>query len=174
MLKRDGGAEAFDRAKLRGCLLRVLPAGRADVYFADALAEGIACYLRRGGVRCVSSAAILEMVLTVLRAVGMGAPTAALERRHAARLALRATLVIRHDRGRRTAWSKDWLVRQACSRWGLGRTAARIVAGQIEQSLLRRPPRDLSRSAVMKMLTARVADYGLAARQAPAPAVRQA
>ena len=94
VLKRDGTVEAFDGLKLRGCLLHVMASGSADLYFANALTEGVECYLRRNGMRCVSSAAILEMVLTVLRATGMTAPKAALESRHIAR-----------RRGRRTGWS---------------------------------------------------------------------
>ena len=79
-----------------------------------------------------------------------------------------------HGSGTRTAWSKDWLVRQGCSQWGLGRAAARILAGQVEQTLVRRRTRDVSRSAVMKMLSSRLADYGLAAGGTATVAVGEA
>jgi hypothetical protein len=151
-----------------------MPSGNADLYYADALSEGIECYLRRNGVRCVSSAAVLEMVLTVLRATGMAAAKAALESRHVARRRLRASLVVHHGGGTRTAWSKDWLVRHGCSQWGLGRAAARILAGEVEQALLRRRTRDVSRSAVIEMLSSRLAEYGLVAGAAATVAVGEA
>ncbi len=166
VVKRDGTVEPFDLCKLRGCLLRILPDGRGDLYLAGALAEGIECYLRRRGLRCLSSAAVLEMVLTVLGGMGLTAAAEGLERHRAARLALRHRLTVSHHGRMRTAWSKGWLVRRTRSQWGLGRAAARIVAGEVEQSLVRRGARDVGRSDVMAMLEARLAAYGFAAKQA--------
>jgi hypothetical protein len=162
VLKHDGTFEPFDRQKLRACLLRVLPAPREDFHFAEALSIAIRCYLRGRRIRCLSSAAVLEMALTVLRAVGLTGAAAELESQHAARLQGRSRLTIHHNDGRRTAWSKEWLARQAASRWGLGRTAARILAGQIERELIRQDVRDVGRAELMQMLAVNAAAYGLA------------
>ncbi len=162
MLKRDRTAEPFDRHKLGGCLLRAMPAAIQDGHVAAALAGAVHCYLIRRRVRCISSPAILEMALTVLEAAGLREAKARLEKRHGARVRLRSRLRLHHDGGACTAWSKQWLVRQGRSRWGLGRTAARILAGQVEQALVRHRLRDLTRSAAVRLLGLSAAAYGLA------------
>ena len=161
ILKRDGTAERFDRRKLRACLLRVMAGGIADLHIADALASAVAHYIAHRRIRALSSAALLEMALTVLHGVGLVAACEDLEAHHAARLRLRRLWVVHHGDQMRTAWSKDWLIRQGCSQWGLGRPAARIVAGQVERALLAGPPRQLTRSDAMEMLSGHLAAYGL-------------
>ncbi len=166
--KRDGTIEPFDLYKLRGCLLRVVPGGAGRLVCAGAVAEAVGCYLASRCLRWVSSAAILEMVLTVLRAVGWGVAAGKLERRHSRRLAMRGRLTLRHYDGRLTAWSKGWLVQRARSQWSLGRSAGRILAGQVEDSLMRRGAREVHRADVMRLLARRAADYGLAGLEQPA------
>lgn len=161
VLKRDGTAERFDHHKLRGCMLRAMRAADEDTHVGEALARAVGCYLLRRGIRCVSSGAVLEMVLTVLRVAGLDEAKARLEQRHAARLALRGGLRLHHDNGVCTAWSKQWLVQQGRSQWGLGRPTARILAGQVEQALMRRRGRDVSRSDAIRMLARSAAAYGL-------------
>ena len=53
-------------------------------------------YLHRRRVRCITSAALLEMVLTTLRISGLADVASELERRHAARLSMRSRLVLDH------------------------------------------------------------------------------
>jgi len=146
-------------------MLRAMRAADEDLHVGEALAHAVHCYVLRRGLHCVSSGAILEMVLTVLQAAGLDQAKTHLERRHAARLALRGDLRLHHDNGVCTAWSKEWLVRQARSQWGLGRDTARILAGLVEQSLLRRRTRHLSRSAAIEMLARTGAAYGLVTAQ---------
>jgi len=134
------------------------------------LSAAVGQYLRRRGVRCLTSAAVLEMVLTTLRISGLGRVGAELERRHAARLGMRNRLILDHGSGVRTAWSKDWLVRRLCSRWALGRAAARILAGEIELELLGMDLEEIHRNEVVAMLTERVAACGLTGHVDPHPA----
>jgi len=162
VLKRDGTSEPFDRYKLRGCLLGLLRSLGEDPWHGEVLSSAVEQYLRRRGILCITSAALLEMVLTTLRISGLGRAGAELERRHAARLAMRARLILVHGAGVRTAWSKDWLVRRLCSRWRLGRAAARILAGEIELELLGRGGGEIRRKDVVAMLAQRVAACGLA------------
>jgi len=180
VLKQNGTIEAFDRQKFRGCLLRALRGDRRDADWAGALAQAVACFLRRRRIRCLSSAAVLEMAVVALASVGMRASAEALESRHAARLKMRRHLTVRHASGVRTAWSKDWLVRRAAAEWGLGRTGARILAGHVENDLIAGGHRDVTRTRVVQMLAEVAGAYGLAtpgptagAQAADAPA-RQA
>jgi len=170
VLKRNETIEAFDRQKFRGCLFRALRGGRRDAHWAGALAHAVECFLRRRRVRCLSSAAVLEMAVVALASVGRTASARNLEARHAARLKMRQRLTVRHGSGVRTAWSKDWLVRRAAAEWGLGRTGARVLAGQIEQNLIARDGREVSRARVVQMLAQYVSAYGLTSRQATAGA----
>jgi len=135
VLKRDGTSEPFDRYKLRGCLLGLLRSLGEDPWHGEVLSSAVEQYLRRRGILCITSAALLEMVLTTLRISGLGRAGAELERRHAARLAMRARLILVHGAGVRTAWSKDWLVRRLCSRWRWpGRSSWSCSAGGAARS----------------------------------------
>jgi len=171
VLKRDGSIELFDRHKLRGCLLRAVHLPGNDYPVADALASAVECYLHRRGVRCVTSAAVLEMSLTALEAAGLPEARAKLEARHGDRQVLRGRLSIRHANGARSAWSKNWLVHQACRQWGLQRATARIFAGQVEDALMARTAPEIGRSAALRLLARALAAYGLAGPEQPAPAV---
>jgi transcriptional regulator NrdR family protein len=162
VLKRDGTIEPFDPFKLCGCLLRALPHRERSVFRAGALSEAVGCYLLRRGLRCVSSAALLEMALTALRAVGLTGGAWRLEQRHALRSTMRSRTTFCHGRHQPSAFSKEWLVKYACRRWSVGRTVARILAGQIEQHLIQSGAREVSRSDIMNMLGWLAGAYGLA------------
>ncbi|MHC4716943.1 MAG: ATP cone domain-containing protein [Planctomycetota bacterium] len=170
VLKRDGTSEPFDRYKLRGCLLGLLKSLGEELWHAEVLSSAVGQYLRRRGIRCITSAALLEMVLTALRISGLGDVGGELERRHRARLGMRNRLVLDHGSGVRTAWSKDWLVGRLRARWGLGRAAARVLAGEVELDLMARGSTRIGREEVARMLTERVASCGLAAPDVPRPA----
>lgn len=167
VLKRNGTSEPFDRFKLRGCLLGLLKSLGADPWHGEILSAAVGQYLHRRRVRCITSAALLEMVLTTLRISGLAEVASELERRHAARLSMRSRLVLDHGMGVRTVWSKDWLVRRLCSRWRLGLAAARILAGEIELELLGQSLDVIRRQDVEAMLTDRVVACGLAGHDQP-------
>lgn len=162
VLKRDGAVEPFDIHKLQGCLLRVTGSGEGQAVRAQAVAAAVCCYVVQRRLRCVSSAAILEMALTALRSIGWKAAAARLEYRHNARSAMRSRLMLHHHDGRVTGWSKEWLAQHARSRWSLGRTAGRILAGQVEQWLLDSGAGQVRRAEILRMLGWLVTAYGLA------------
>jgi hypothetical protein len=153
--------------------MRVLSPEEGGAYAADALSSAISCYLLRRRQRCVSSAALLEMTLVALRTVKMDEAADRLEQAHARRVGMRAHLVVQHQAGC-TAWSKDWLTQHARQHWSLGRTVARILAGQVEQELTRRSSSRVRREQVLAMLAERVEQYGLVPACPLEPAAREA
>jgi len=159
--KRDGTIEPFQRWKLRCCLLRVVGPQTPDGFWADALSAAVQCYIRRRGLTCVSSAAVLEMALTALRAVCLEDSARRLEQWHTARARMRGRLRLYHQDGRATNCTKQWLVEHLCKRWSLRRTTARILAGQLEKRLIRAGTDSLTRSEVLGMLERLVSAYGL-------------
>jgi hypothetical protein len=171
IIKRDGCIESFNRLKLRRAFGRAI-GGDDALFLADLLSSAVAFYLRRRRLRCVTSAALLEMALTSLRAAALRDAAAAMEQRHWQRAELRRHLAVRHEHGAATAWSKQWLVQQARSQWHLSRPLCRILAGQVEESLLGRwrhrlstsdrSRRRIDRSGVLAMLEQAAAEYGLA------------
>ena len=162
VVKRDGTKEPFDALRVRGCLLRVIDPEEASFAHADALAWAIRCYLRRRRIRCVSSAALLEMLLSVLRGVGMADSAGRLEAHYAARARFRSRLRVDHGEAC-TAWSKQWLVEHARRQWALPRPVARILAGRIEFELMERQTDRVARGELMEMLASEVAAWGLIA-----------
>jgi hypothetical protein len=153
--------EAFDRHKLRACLMRVAPDDQSNVCATDSLSSSVECYMLQRSVRTISSAAVLEMALAALHAVGLKKSAYRLERHYCARERMRSRLMVVHEGGIKTAWSKDWLAENARSQWALGRTAARILAGRIEEMLLARRIKSIARKDIMKMLGRLVVAYGL-------------
>lgn len=163
VIKRDGSTEGFERLKVRSCLMRAL-AGEIDgLYQADVLSSALEFYLHRRKLRCISSPALMEMVLTALKAAGQKRAARRMERFHARRMGLRGRLVLHHGFGPPTAWSKEWLAHHARSLYDLGATAARILAGDVELQLLRRRRREIGRGEVMRMLHREAQAFGLTA-----------
>lgn len=160
--KRDGRAERFDAQKLAGAIWRGMRGAQRSYRNARDLAAAIEIYLVRTHVRCISSAALFEMSVKVLRRVGLGATADAAEAHHARRRKLRRRLRVRHDGGEVTLWDKSWLVALACCGWNVSQATARILAGHIEDELLTDAPRALARREVLDLLNVRVAQWGLA------------
>ena len=112
------------------------------------------------------------MALTSLRAAALLDAASAMEQWHWQRAELRRHLAVRHGHGATTAWSKHWLVQQARNQWHLSRPLCRILAGEVEESLLGRwrhrlstPDRSrrrVDRSGVLALLEQAAAAYGLA------------
>ena len=160
--KRNGTGEAFDRNKLRACLLRVLDGQDENFSYAHSLSAAILCYLRRRKTTCITSAALLEIVLAALRSVGLPEAADRLEQHYMDRADLRSRLRITHDEaGLATSWSKDWLVQQAVCRWGMSSGAAKALAGEVEQRLADRRGYEISREKLLEMLDGLAESYGL-------------
>jgi hypothetical protein len=160
--KRDGTEEDFDHGKLAGCLWRVMEGTAADPWHAFQLAEAVGLYLRRKGTLRLTSAAVFEMVLSVLRRVGLDESADLLEAFQTARAELRRGMRLAHEEGQVTLWEKGWLAAMAERSWNLSRNTARIIAGSVELELMSGNEQHVSRRQVLDRLNAHVAEFGLA------------
>jgi hypothetical protein len=162
VLKRDGSSEDFDVRKLASVLWRVLAPQRRKYKDAVALATAVEFYLQHRHSRCVSSAAVLEMSLRVLRRVGLEKSACSLEQSHVDRCSKRRRLHVRHDGGRMTSWDKNWLVNLTCRVWDVSRSTGRLVAGEIEHRLLESGCTVIARQAIVNQMNAGMESLGLA------------
>jgi hypothetical protein len=167
VVKRDGCEEPFEVLRLAAAMHRGMRHTRGTLYDAGQLAMAIEIYLDRTERRRVTSAAVFEMAVKVLRRVQLFAAAKALETHHLRRAERRRRLSVSHGGGRRTRWDKSWLAALAQARWGLWRSTARIVAGQVEDELLCQTPPDgagweATRGELCERLDACVSAYGLA------------
>lgn len=162
VLKRDGSVEDFHRRKLAAAMLRAM--GRTSGRYRDAveLSVAIAVYLRRRGCRCVSSTAVLEMAVKVLRRVRLCEAADLLEEHRTWRDCVRRGLVVRHEDGRVTCWDKSWVAELVCRSWGLLPTTGRIIAGELEAQMLPTVRGVVQRRQVVDRMNSLVAAFGLA------------
>ena len=162
VLKSDGNLEDFDSRKLSAAMWRVIRTHGGSYDQASELGAAMALYLDRVSWVCITSAAVFEMCVKVLRQVGFSPAAEALEDHREWRNARRRRLRVRHDTGKVTLWEKSWLCEFARRSWHLSGSAARIIAGRIEADLLAETQTSVSRQAVVDRLNAYVAGYGLA------------
>ena len=160
--KRDGSIEPFELGKVSRALWCVIELEGGHYLDACRLAEAIQIYLERDGRDVVSSAAVFEMALKVLHRLGMVAPACALEAHRACRALGRKQLMIVHEPGKATYWDKSWLSSLAERSWQLAPATARIVAAQVEASLLASGQRRIAREDAIDLLNAAVSSFGLA------------
>ncbi len=160
--------EGFDRFKLRSAIGRALEHVPEGYYRADALASAIQAYLSRHGRPCISSAAIFEMSLSCLRGLRLSSGARRMEQVRKAKVALRGRLVLQHGFGPASSWSKEWLVQHAVKELDVGMPVARILAGEVEQRLIRRRRSEIGRGEVLRMLHRQAQGFGLMP-QVPAP-----
>lgn len=162
VLKRDGTSERFDVAKLTAAIWRAMSRTGASYEHAAKLAEAVGTYVIGSHSSCVSSAAVFEMVLKALKYVNIAEAAEAAENYCRRRSLLRRQLRIRHEGGRLTMWAKGWVCQFAFRSWRISRRTARILAGQVEQEILRSGQGIVSRSKVISTLNCLIAAYGLA------------
>jgi hypothetical protein len=162
VLKRDGTEEAFDPHKLAGAMFRAMRETEGRFYDAYQLAQALGMYLRRSRRRRISSAAIFEMAVKVLRRCRLGAAGEAMEAHRTERQVRRSRLHVCHDGDKLTLWDKNWLSQLAQRSWFLSPATGRILAAEIERSLLAARVTLVARQEVVDMLNGRVAEYGLA------------
>lgn len=149
-------------AKLAGTMFRAMRGASGGYYEACQLALAIEVYLDHSRSRRITSAALLEMAVKVLRQSGFPAAGNMVEAHHARRRARRRQLRIRHDDGKVTLWDKSWLGQLAERSWFLSRATGRMLAGEIESQLLAGEVGVMSRGDILGMLNELVAQYGLA------------
>lgn len=171
--KRDGSEEPMDTGKLAGAMWRAMsPAAGQGRAFRDAgyLADAIRIHLERTDCRLVTTDGLFAMALKVLHKVRMAQAAEALAVHRICRSARRQCLIVLHDGQSATLWDKSWLVEHVERSWGLGRNAARIVAGHVEAELLDDDGPTVSRRFVLERMNAQVAALGLAGAVPLAPA----
>jgi hypothetical protein len=162
LLKRDGTAEDFDPHKLAVAIWRALSRRGGQYQDAADLAIAIGIYLQRGPWRVISSAAVFEMTVKVLRRVHFDAAAVAMESFRAARAVGRRRLRVDHGDGKVTCWEKGWLARVGSKSWQLAPQTARILAALVERDLLSQGGRIATRVDVTDRFNQYVAEYGLA------------
>lgn len=160
--KRDGTEEAFSAPKLAAGMARAMRETTGRYFDALQLALAVEVYLERSNRQKVSSSALFEMVLKVLRRCGMDQAAEAMETCRVVRAEARRHVRVCHDGGQSTQWDKNWLSLLAERSWFLSPTTARILAGDVERELLARGPGVATRGDILEMLNQRVAEYGLA------------
>ena len=162
VLKRDQSVELFDARKLSVAFWRPIAPTSGGYGDALKLAEAVGIYLSRNDWQCVSSAALFEMALKVLRQAGLAEAADAMEAHHRWRSAARVMLKVRHEDGRATNWDKSYLSGLAMRLWHLRLSTARILAGEIECRLLVTGDKIVAKADVVAMLNELVSQLGLA------------
>ena len=162
VLKRDGTVEVFDRRKLAGALWRAVGPAGGEYRDASELSRAVEIYLVRRKCLCVSSAAILEMAVKVLRRVGLEGAAEAMEVHHSWRTIRRRAIRIRQAGGRQTAWDKGWLAKFVCRSWDVLPATGRTVAAMVENELLVEGGRHFLREDLIGRMNDCVASLGLA------------
>lgn len=160
--KRDGTQEPFDRLKLAGALWRPMQATGGRYCDARDLASAIELHLQRTRRETISSLALFEMVLTVLRRVRMADAGEALQVHRLCRTAGRKSLMVRHEGANLTMWDKSWLSEHVRRAWGLSQKTARLIASHVEADLLESDEVLISRGEVIAMMNECVGQFGLA------------
>ena len=162
VIKHNGSVEEFDRRKLAGALYRAMAGTDGTANDARELAWAIEIYLGRTRRFCVSSAAILEMGLKVLRRVRLPDAAEALETHRAERALRRRGFRVYHGAGKVTVWDKTWVCELARVCWHVSPATSRTLAAEVEQRLLGRRTGRATRQEVVDLLNRCVAAFGLA------------
>jgi hypothetical protein len=126
------------------------------------LAMAIRIFLHRTGRERISSAAIFEMTVKVLRRVRMNRAAEAMEEHRAHRTERRMRMKLLGEDGTPVAWDKGLLAAMVERSWSVARGTARIIAGRAERKVLSGRSGLVSRQALVDLLNEMVAQYGLA------------
>jgi hypothetical protein len=162
VMKRDGGFERFNEAKLAGSMWAAMKGREGGHEDARELARAVTCHLHRTGQSCITTKAVFEMTLKVLRRVRLWEVARAMEMARQRRRAGRKLLRVLHDGGHMTLWDKSWLATLAAHSWHLSSSCSRILAAMIERELLTDPTQTVHRQDLLERVNTYVAAYGLA------------
>lgn len=162
VIKRDGSSEPFDLRKLAASIWAAMRSRQGAYFDAVELARSVQMYVERIGWPTVSSAAIFEMTLKILRRVHFDESARAYETISHVRKYRRKQFRVVHSNGHVTMWDKSWLARLGAQSWQLTPRTARILASHVEDRLLSEPGRWASREDIIDMLNGLVAEFGLA------------
>jgi len=162
VIKRDGGIEPFNLGKLTAAIWAAMHAREGDYYDARELAAAVMLYAQRLGWPCITTAAVFEVALKVLRRMRLKRTARAFEAYRQLRRSRRKRLRLVHKGGEVTCWDKSWLAQVACKSWRLQPATGRILAAYVEKRLLSRHERWVSRGEALDLLNEEVVHHGLA------------
>lgn len=161
VLKRDGTVEPFDARKLAGAMWRAMRETPGRYEDACQLALAMKVYIDRETVKVVSSGAIFEMAVKVLRRVSLAGAAETLRTHRGQTHAWRHVMRVQHHGGAVTYWDKAWLSELACKSWYLMPRTGRLIAAEIEEQLRRTDRKSISRGELVEMVNRRVTELGL-------------
>lgn len=169
--KRDGSLERFEFAKLRRGLAVAMRDCGYEARFADSLAQAVTIHIRdwRDG-RPPTSEYIFRCVRTVLDETGLEDVARRLMTHRRYRACRRRGLTVLDTRrpGRAaTPWRKSVVVSTLQRRHKLGATAARILAGQIEERVLSLNYSVISSALVAELIRSELMAWGLSEAGCP-------
>jgi len=171
--KRDGALEPFDIVKLRRCLATAMRACGCDPRFADALARAVALHLRQlSAPSPPTTDYIFRCVRTALVRTGMEPVAAELARHRRRRAAQRRRVSVwsaQHPQDTLQPWSKGRVADTLERRHGLGHSAARILAAEIERRVLALEYAVVSTTLVNELIQSELLAWGLAGAAAVRP-----
>ncbi len=165
VIKRDGSSEPFSLAKLRRCILLGLAGTTHDIRIADALARAVYVHLKQlTGERRPTTDYVFGCVRTVLSRTKLGevANRLTLHRkmRNSARKRLRVSEAL-VSASRTTKWRKKLLIALLQNAYGLQRSTARILAGEIETRVLSMNYAVISQVLISELIRNELMAWGL-------------
>lgn len=143
VMKTDGTAEPCLHTKVLGTFHRALSeAGEPNLYAAEQMTQAVTYYLySRPHTRTVTTDEIHLMIQSVLQDTGHTSAAEALNQHRIQRkLQRRRIEVIEDTPDSNTAsapWNKSAIVGHLVSRYHLSRSLARVIAGQVEETIFR-------------------------------------
>jgi transcriptional regulator NrdR family protein len=162
--KRGGSREPFSAAKLRRVLALAMQESQIDPKLADPLVQAVEVHLRYwDDERPPTSEYVFRCVCAVLKQTDLTeVADILLAHRRWRRVRRRSVRVLRAKpkRGSRP-WKKRDLIAQLEGRFGIGRSAARIIASEMEQRVLNLGFRLVSQPLLDELLQNELMAWGL-------------
>lgn len=157
VLKADQTTESYLHTKVLGTFhLALSRAGQGDLYTAEQLAEAVTFYLyRKPPSRQIATEEIYLMIQAVLSDTGYGRAAEILNRhRLERRLQRRRVEIVGGQNGSTTAasWDKSRLVEELMETFAVERSLARVIAGAVEEKILRMGIGKISRGLLNELV----------------------
>lgn len=142
VMKTDRTIEPYLHTKVLGSFHHALSAaGHPDLYAAEQMAEAVTFYLyNQPNTRTVTTDEIHLMVQAVLRDTGFTEAAGALNEHRISRKLQRRRIEVIEDEPDPvglSAWSKSAIVETLMKRYHLNRPLARVIAGSVEEKVIR-------------------------------------
>ena len=160
VIKSDHTVESYLHTKVLGTFHNALSGGgQGDLYVAEQLAEAMTFCLYRQGQpsRQVSTEEIYLMMLSVLRDTGHGRAADVLHQHRLERKLHRKRLeIVEGQNGsmKVVPWDKAEIVEELIGTFQIQRPLARVIAGAVEEKVLRMGMCRVSRSLLNELIAA--------------------